>query len=455
MTEATAFRDTSNANVAAELGTGPRTRRRREEPQPTSIPLVPEYGDGVLGSSGIDPRLLEKPERFSGDAGEWRLWQTTFPSWLESVDPRFERLLKEAEVQALPISSVHPTVRVLDRFLWHEPLGLVRGDSLQLILDTSSGFEAWRQLVLEHEKLTGGRKLLKIEDLLHPQFGSREVWRRSWREWEREMTRCASQIGVRIPDDLKIAIVRHRAPDELRQRLRVTAAQYEGNYNKFHDEVESYWKTLEGPSADPAKESREDASMQIDLLTSSRNAANWRSVSWWNGKGQACWHCNLRGHFARDCPLAHRAFEHNNSRQRVEQREADNDNVDAARVREGFRGWCFVCGKVGHRAWQCDRRARFVGDVHMLETNSTQRHHCSVSPVHGDEVVGTEFFLQSLEVEEPLGQKDGRGRRRLPVDGFDGEVMCPARADIGESDGSEPVSVKSVTRSSSREGASR
>ncbi len=64
------------------------------------------------------------------------------------------------------------------------------------------------------------------------------------------MDRCATQTGLHLPDDVKIAIVRRRAPDALRQHLQLTANAYEGKYFVFHDAVDAFWKARQGCEED-------------------------------------------------------------------------------------------------------------------------------------------------------------------------------------------------------------
>ena len=56
---------------------------------------------------------------------------------------------------------------------------------MDLIVEAEHGFEAWRKLCVEFEQLTAGRKLLTIEELLHPEFGDEQMWRARWLSWER------------------------------------------------------------------------------------------------------------------------------------------------------------------------------------------------------------------------------------------------------------------------------
>ncbi len=64
------------------------------------------------------------------------------------------------------------------------------------------------------------------------------------------MERRATQTGLRLPDDVKIAIVRRRAPDALRHPLQLTANAYEGKYFVFHDAVDAFWKARQGCGED-------------------------------------------------------------------------------------------------------------------------------------------------------------------------------------------------------------
>ena len=171
----------------------------------------------------VDPKLLEKPPIFSGQIRDWRVWRVRISAWLCGVDEIFDKLLKEAEQAKLPILTVDESVKHLDRFLFIELVGLVQGEHLDLILEAKHGFEAWRRMCGEFEQLTAGRKLLAIEDLLHPEFGDETMWRQRWLTWERQVDLCSGQTGLSLPDDVRIAIVRRRAPPALRQHLQLTA----------------------------------------------------------------------------------------------------------------------------------------------------------------------------------------------------------------------------------------
>ncbi len=92
--------------------------------------------------------------------------------------------------------------------------------------------------------MTVGRKLLAIEDLIRPEFGDETVWGAQWLNLERLVERGAAQTGLHIPDDVRIGIVRRRAPDALRRHVQQTATTRDGT---------TYFMMLLIPSGRPGK----------------------------------------------------------------------------------------------------------------------------------------------------------------------------------------------------------
>ena len=85
-----------------------------------------------------------------------------------------------------------------------------------------------------------------MEQLLHPHFGDRTTWRREWLSWEAECLRHAVLFGGVLAGDMKIGIVRQRAPNDLRQHLILTAKDYGGDYEIFRQRINEYWRAV-GP----------------------------------------------------------------------------------------------------------------------------------------------------------------------------------------------------------------
>mmetsp|Transcript_48003 Transcript_48003/g.126645 ORF Transcript_48003/g.126645 Transcript_48003/m.126645 type:complete len:499 (-) Transcript_48003:1652-3148(-) len=350
---------------------------------------------GALGGV-VDPRLLEKPEKFSGNLLDWRRWETFFRSWICNVDSRFDAALREAETRTMRIGSINPTVIPLDRFLRHELLGLIEGDNASIVIETESGFEAWRRLHQEYELLTGGRKLMRIEELLHPTLGSEDGWRRRWKRWEEDVARCLAQTGMVIPDDMKIAIIRHRAPDDLKRHLRVSARSYEGNYLEFREQIESYWRALEGPVDGSTEGSTRVPSMEIDFL-SSRSGRQGGSP--WKVE-VTCWYCGRRGHLQRDC----RSWQ-----------DYSAVGPRSMTVKKPFTGTCFECGQRGHRAVDCEQRKPKA--VNSMEMEGGEKEMHGIEASIGDQEGLRPRWVLSLEAgdaseSEPLSQQSFGGSSR-------------------------------------------
>jgi RNase P/RNase MRP subunit p29 len=198
----------------------------------------------------------------------------------------------------------------------------VQGEYLDLILEAPFGFEAWRKLCMEFEHLTAGRKLLAIEDLIHPEFGDEMTWRAAWLNWERLVERGASQTGLRLPDDVRIAIVRRRAPDALRQHLQLTANVYEGKYNLFHEAVDSFWKARQGCDDDVVP-------MDMNLV---KTEPKGRSKGVQHDRQQLATHALGKGMKGKGKGLPQR-----------------NVVQDADKMKRR----CFYCGRKGHLTKEC------------------------------------------------------------------------------------------------------
>ena len=258
---------------------------------------------------------------------DWRAWRIRFTAWLAGVDDQFDFCLRAAENRGTDaIAFIDQNVKHLDRFLFIQLIGLVQGEYLDLILEAPFGFEAWRKLCMEFEHLTAGRKLLAIEELLHPDFGDEASWRSCWLNWERAMERCAIQTGLHLPDDVKIAIVRRRAPDALRQHLQLTASSYEGRYPVFHDFVDAFWKARQGCEEDTSY------SMDVSYMTDKGSA-----------KGKSKGQLGLWQPRRQDKGLG-KGSSAKGSTTKGSQKQKDLDKS---------RSKCFFCGRKGHTSAEC------------------------------------------------------------------------------------------------------
>jgi len=129
----------------------PRVRRRFEE---TSSPMDAPPGlehlrtQTTSSSSGgvrlatfgrrgavpqLDARLVDKPGKYSGERGDWRLWKARALGWLTAVHPDFSRFLAEAESHQGDM-NVPLSLREMSSFLHTELLAWLIGTQLALVL---------------------------------------------------------------------------------------------------------------------------------------------------------------------------------------------------------------------------------------------------------------------------------------------------------------------------------
>ena len=225
----------------------------------TPVPVSPPH-DRRAERQSLDPRLLERPEKLPKNAEAWRFWKLRASGWLGCVDVRYKLLLIEAAEFENPITSVSPLISDLDSFLYNQLLGWLEGEQLEVMMrgPEGAGFEAWRELVRQQERLEPARKVLTLERLLHPDFGDASEWRRKWLNWEATIRQNASLVSGALSDEVRISVVRQRAPDELKRHLVLTARDYGNNYEQFRAIIEAYWKALE-----PAERDRMDWQLEL------------------------------------------------------------------------------------------------------------------------------------------------------------------------------------------------
>ena len=86
---------------------------------------------------------------------------------------------------------------------------LTQGRSLRLLrtVDQANGFEAWRVIVREWEPRVLSRRLAVLRRLLHPIFGTEDVFMDSLLDWEADVRRFEALIGRSMEVLIRMAVV--------------------------------------------------------------------------------------------------------------------------------------------------------------------------------------------------------------------------------------------------------
>jgi len=114
-------------------------------------------------------------------------------------------------------------------------LNYTEGVALELIMSApeSKGFHAWHLLSKDRSAAATRGKLTKVENFMAPSFGGELEFHERWLAWEREVASLAGAGAAVLSDEVRIGIVRSRAPSELARYLRVAAIDYGEDYQAF------------------------------------------------------------------------------------------------------------------------------------------------------------------------------------------------------------------------------
>jgi len=191
----------------------------------------------MRGGSGVDPKLLERPQVFDGTASRWPEWKFKFKAWASTTDPEAMLAMDEAEryEEPIDIARVPPRLRLLGGFIYAALISYSSGVPMQIVHDATSanGFEAWRSLAHFYEPRLASRRLVVLTTLLEPDLGTESQCLERFLKWERELRQEAAIVGQILGDELKIAVVLKRVPEELRRYLQLRSAEIAGSYESF------------------------------------------------------------------------------------------------------------------------------------------------------------------------------------------------------------------------------
>eukprot|EP00445_Apocalathium_hangoei_P000170 CAMPEP_0203841912 /NCGR_PEP_ID=MMETSP0359-20131031/1673_1 /ASSEMBLY_ACC=CAM_ASM_000338 /TAXON_ID=268821 /ORGANISM="Scrippsiella Hangoei, Strain SHTV-5" /LENGTH=475 /DNA_ID=CAMNT_0050756415 /DNA_START=356 /DNA_END=1783 /DNA_ORIENTATION=+ len=323
------------------------------------------------GATHLDARLVDKPGKYNGEKGEWRLWKARAVGWLAAVHPDFGRFLAAAEVHQGDMYVPQP-LQEMSSLLHTELLAWLTGTQLALVLRNlplgggeTNGFAAWRTLCDEEERLDPAAQVAVLQELLHPNFAEADGgWRQGWMEWEARLARHAPLLGS-LGDAVCIGIVRGRAPDLLRDHLEVSAASYGADYAAFRIVVDSYLRAHGGSLM---QKTLQDMPLEVDVITKGKGKG---------GKGDAargeCFHFRDTG----SCKWGDRCkWQHTRT---------------SASSSGGSSGHYYVCGDRQHRTGECPRRWREPNEVGLLLRDEWEGEDGEVPP--------ETFALYGLDIE--------------------------------------------------------
>eukprot|EP00971_Amphidinium_carterae_P205498 4078495-Amphidinium_carterae.2 len=191
-------------------------------------------------SDTVDSKVLRHPGEFSGKDGDWPTWSFKWEAYTAMQNMEVEMLEASGKepIECRPLASMAEGTKERSKKLYLMLVMSVQGKALLLCkaAERNNGYEAWSRLKAEYEPKAGARRTGMLVGILNPQWNERQGPREfaeSVTAWEESIQRYEREAGTPLAEDVKVATILSRAPEPLRQHLRMASHQFESNYGKM------------------------------------------------------------------------------------------------------------------------------------------------------------------------------------------------------------------------------
>ncbi len=314
-------------------------------------------------ASGYEP-TSHRTIPFNGEPGEWSNWSFKYKALAAQlgflnviISPHEESVADPTEDTAAgEISKDLDTKAVVSTedkakkstALYYNLVTSVEGEALRIIKSVSigDGKAAWTALENHYQANNEIRKAQLQGQLFDPHNVLKEGGDAGrYLDHIEDLRRSLADIGLVVPDDLLIGIIKRGLPRSFESLMAVLC---------YGDQVKSYKeivKTIRLYADDRKHQS--SPSVQDDAFfvgTSSKN----------------CFKCGKHGHFANECRSPSLSVMSANGRQ-----QEHSTSSQSGKPKEPFDGDCANCGQHGHK-WR-DCRKPFSGRNTQAQPDSAQR----------------------------------------------------------------------------------
>ena len=228
----------------------------------------------------------------------------------------------------------HPDAARRSRELYALLASFMRGRPLKILrnVPSSTGYEAWRQLMLEMQPRTRQRQLALMTQLNNMTFDMKKSLNEQLGKFDEVVRECERISGSTYPEDLKVSTLVNAAPGPLQVQLHMSL-RADTTYNELKEKVLAYersttkWQAASGLQF-PAVATNDTATpMEIDAVSYAGGKKGDEKGKKGKGKDRdgkgrpkggkpkggkpepkkggrptgKCHTCGKQGHFSRDC----------------------------------------------------------------------------------------------------------------------------------------------------------
>ena len=365
---------------------------QREQRRASQAPDTAEMSESEL--DGDTPRMRDqgkliskfiKADSFGGDMSKWDDWSFKFKRSVNTMNRDMCRLMTVWESREDDIDEEEKMSREFQQRsaeLYDILCERCDGEALMIVrqVNDMEGVRAWQKLFQRYNPRTMARGLRMLSEAVNPPRAKNLADVETLvSKWEDRVKRLETQFGETISDKMRMAIFTNIMPVAIQDYI-YTHADKETKYVQLREKVQAMVNNKISVNAGP---------VPMDIGDIKGDHDDQGDDHYWDdfeidgvGNHDYCLRCGGYGHYARDCPTKSKGKGKNSDKGKGKgfpkgkgdggkpthnygaKGKGDYNNVMKGKGKgtkgKGYQGVCWNCGKVGHKANECNTRTAYL-----------------------------------------------------------------------------------------------